>query len=147
MIHGLITGAVSKSLRAASRLGRRLSTQDIPKRSVDDKAVEMIKAIKAIAVTYIAGNVIKESILLSKPGSAEEQAALKKVEDTSRAAASGAAKGALEVTGVPNKWLQDGVMRSRQRSREVCSFDRNSGSRSRYEKRSVIISVVNECKT
>jgi hypothetical protein len=116
MIHGLITGAVSKSARAASRLGRRLSTQDIPKRRIDDKAVEIIKAIRttiacstAIAVTYIAGNVIKESILLSKPGSAEEQAALKKVEDTSRAAASGAAKGALEVTGVPNKWLQWGT--------------------------------------
>ena len=103
MIHGLIINAVSK-------LGRRLSTQDIPKRSTDDRAIEIIKATMAcstaIAVTYIIGNVIKESILLSKPGSAEEQAALKKVEDTSHAAAAGAAKGALEVTGVPNKWLQ-----------------------------------------
>ncbi len=99
------------STRAAGRrLDRRLSFEKTPQ--FMDNLTKI--AVTAMVIIGVGGfslaiidridHAVQNAITLSKPGSAEEASALKKVENASQAAASGAAKGTLEVTGTPRDW-------------------------------------------
>jgi hypothetical protein len=104
-------GRACMSTRAAGRrLDRRLSFEKTPQfmESLTKVAVVIIGVGGSLAIidrTFKGiDHVVQNAIMSSKPGSAEEASALKKVENASQAAASGAAKGTLEVTGTPRDW-------------------------------------------
>ena len=101
----------SPFLRALSG-ARRLSGSDRVFSSAELTSIinTTIKVVGALCFglggSYILSNALLESIKLSKPGSAEETAAMNKVRKTAEATAAGAVDGALSVSGTPGGILR-----------------------------------------
>ena len=102
-----IRSPFSRALSGARRLSGsdRVLTPELT--SIINTTIKVVGALCfGLGGSYILSNALLESIKLSKPGSAEETAAMNKVRKTAEATAAGAVDGALSVSGTPGGILR-----------------------------------------
>lgn len=102
-----IRSPLSRALNGARRLSGsdRVLTPELA--SIINTTIKSLSALCfGLGGSYILSNTLLESIKLSKPGSAEETAAVNKVRETAEATAAEAVDGTLSGSGTPGSYLR-----------------------------------------